>query len=638
MGGGDVVVNTQDKVREIIAQYKAEFARVDLEERYKWIAVKHFQDNWNIDARDFADMLARSFAKHVNLLDAGVARPLYVVVTFAKREPDKARDSFRILYDESLPLEHRRRVFVEAVKEFVCNMQQEDPRWKNHFQDLHALSVYVTFRYPEKYYIYKYSVLEKVAPLIGLETGPERWKAYVQMCDAIRDVAVADEELISMSRARLDDECYQDPENRLLAHDIAFFAYQLQKNKEKEEQDAVKPAIIHEFRKWLEWPGRNNGKPYDEKTVRVYVRQVEAEARKLVPHYDGNVNLYTYDSSHGFEVQLKKIMDIIGGGEVQVNGAFPKVLRLYLEFLREREKEKALPPNGNDKPKDSYTQEDFLNEVFLCAEDYDSLVTQLERKKNLILQGPPGVGKTFAAMRLAYAFMREKNPERICTVQFHQSYGYEDFVIGYKPDGSGFTLKEGVFYSFCKKAASQPERAWCFIIDEINRGNISKIFGELLMLVEADKRGLGYAIRLQGTEEPFFVPENVYIIGMMNTADRSIALIDYALRRRFAFFTLEPAFESEGFRDYMESKENPSFVSVVEQVLRLNEEISADPLLGPGYQIGHSYFCFGDGDPVDSKALRDVILYEIKPLLSEYWFDNQAKVQEWTKKLLAAVQ
>ena len=203
------MVNTQDKVREIIAQYKAEFARVDLEERYKWIAVKHFQDNWNIDSRDFADMLARSFAKHVNLLDAGVARPLYVVVTFAKREPDKARDSFRILYDESLPLEHRRRVFVEAVKEFVCNMQQEDPRWKNHFQDLHALSVYVTFRYPEKYYIYKYSVLEKVAPLIGLETGPERWKAYVQMCDAIRDVAVADEELISMSRARLDDECYR---------------------------------------------------------------------------------------------------------------------------------------------------------------------------------------------------------------------------------------------------------------------------------------------------------------------------------------------------------------------------------------------------------------------------------------------
>jgi 5-methylcytosine-specific restriction protein B len=209
-------------------------------------------------------------------------------------------------------------------------------------------------------------------------------------------------------------------------------------------------------------------------------------------------------------------------------------------------------------------------------------------------------------------------------------------VLGYRPKYSGFALNDGVFFSFCKKAAADLKNDWFFIIDEINRGNISKIFGELLMLTESDKRGKEYTVRLQGSDELFFIPENVYIIGMMNTADRSIALIDYALRRRFAFFTLEPAFENESFRDYMEEKNSDMYNKVIELVSKLNDEIAADPLLGAGFKIGHSYFCT-DG-PVDSRFLRDVILYEIKPLLSEYWVDSADKVQAWTVKLLEAVQ
>jgi len=197
-------------------------------------------------------------------------------------------------------------------------------------------------------------------------------------------------------------------------------------------------------------------------------------------------------------------------------------------------------------------------------------------------------------------------------------------------------MKDGTFYSFSKKANADPENEYYFIIDEINRGNISKIFGELLMLIEADKRGKDYAILLQGTEESFFVPENVNIIGMMNTADRSIALIDYALRRRFAFYTLEPAFENESFRDYAESKNSDTFSAVIELISKLNDEIAGDPLLGAGYKIGHSYFC--TDDPIDGKLLKDIILYEIKPLLSEYWVDDADKVQEWTVKLLDSAQ
>lgn len=196
-----------------------------------------------------------------------------------------------------------------------------------------------------------------------------------------------------------------------------------------------------------------------------------------------------------------------------------------------------------------YTEQEFLNEVYMSPESYTALKGLLLRKKNLILQGAPGVGKTFAAQRLAFSIMGEKDITRMRVVQFHQSYSYEDFVMGYRPEGTGFTLAEGPFYEFCKEAEND-EREYFFIIDEINRGNLSKIFGELLMLIEGDKRGEENSIRLLYADEQFYVPANIHIIGMMNTADRSLALIDYSLRRRFAFYDLEPAFSSEGFRAY----------------------------------------------------------------------------------------
>lgn len=630
---------TNAKIKEIIDLYKADFARIDNGERYKWIAVKHFQDNWDFDAPDFADMLERAFAKHVNLLDAGVARPLGVMIFFAKREPETVRGLFRTLFDETQPLESRMSDFISGIELFVSKMKQEDAGWKSTFQDQHAISVYLTFRFPENYYIYKYSILKVVAPMIGIVSASDRMSTYTQMCDTIREVAVADTELISMSHERLGSNCYQDPKNRMLAKDIAYFAYRLQREKDEAQKLAAKPAIVADFKKWLEAPTRNNGKPYDYKTVKVYLNQVEGETKKLVPTYEGNINLFTYDTSASFTSQLEKLMRIIDTIEIQVNGAFPKVLHLYEQFLKEREHPGSTTPEPPVvAPMDSsitYNREKFLEEVFLTADNYDSLINQLIRKKNLILQGAPGVGKTFAAKRLAYSLIGEKTSERICFVQFHQSYGYEDFVMGYRPNDTGFEMKDGAFYSFCKQAAADPDNDWFFIIDEINRGNISKIFGELLMLIEADKRGKDYAMRLQGTEEPFYVSENVYIIGMMNTADRSIALIDYALRRRFAFYTLEPAFENENFRDYVESKNSDKFNAVIELVSKLNDEIAADPLLGAGYKIGHSYFC--SDDPIDGTLLKDIILYEIKPLLSEYWVDDADKVQEWTLKLLEAV-
>ena len=183
-----------------------------------------------------------------------------------------------------------------------------------------------------------------------------------------------------------------------------------------------------------------------------------------------------------------------------------------------------------------YEPTDFLSEVYMDKEEYYKLVQLMEMKKNVILQGPPGVGKTFAAKRLAYSMMGVKDKNRVKMIQFHQSYSYEDFIMGFRPTENGFELRNGTFYNFCKQAEEDSENDYFFIIDEINRGNLSKIFGELFMLIENDKRGS--ELELLYADENFSVPPNLYIIGMMNTADRSLAILDYALRRRFAFFDM----------------------------------------------------------------------------------------------------
>ena len=278
-----------------------------------------------------------------------------------------------------------------------------------------------------------------------------------------------------------------------------------------------------------------------------------------------------------------------------------------------------------------YTKEDFLEDVFISESEYERLKSLLLRKQNIILQGAPGVGKTFMSKRLAYSIMGKKDPDKIMFVQFHQSYGYEDFVLGYRPTGNGFKLGYGPFYEFCKKAQEDSDNPYFMIIDEINRGNISKILGELLMLIESDKRGQN--IRLTYGKELFFVPKNLYIIGMMNTADRSLAVIDYALRRRFAFYQVEPAFNASNFKKQI--SDNKLLSKVVNAIEQLNVEIRNCESLGNGFQIGHSFFCGKNISNYDSTTIKDIIVYEVIPLLSEYWFDDQEKFDFEKQKLLA---
>lgn len=283
-----------------------------------------------------------------------------------------------------------------------------------------------------------------------------------------------------------------------------------------------------------------------------------------------------------------------------------------------------------------YTEDDFLDEVFMTEEEYSKLVGILKAKKNVILQGAPGVGKTFAAKRLAYSVMGVKDIDRVMMVQFHQSYSYEDFIMGFRPSTTGFELKKGAFYNFCKKAEIDSDNDYFFIIDEINRGNLSKIFGELFMLIENDKRGI--ELQLLYSDEKFAVPANVYIIGMMNTADRSLAMLDYALRRRFAFFEIKPGFETDGFREYRMSLDNDKFNKLINCVENLNSVIASDESLGEGFCIGHSYFCNLEVDKIDNECLYGIVEYELIPLLKEYWFDEPTKVKDWSNNLRSAVK
>ena len=313
-------------------------------------------------------------------------------------------------------------------------------------------------------------------------------------------------------------------------------------------------------------------------------------------------------------------------------GSLYKLSRGEYEFIVDIIREEN--PVVSSTSIDAYTKTDFLDEVYMTENRYDNLVSILRNKKNLILQGAPGVGKTFAARRLAWSMMGEKDDNRIEFVQFHQNYSYEDFMMGYKPVENGFELKYGLFYRFCQKAANQPDKEFFFIIDEINRGNLSKIFGELLMLIEKDYRGITATLAYNGL--PFSVPKNLYIIGMMNTADRSLAMIDYALRRRFSFFEMEPGFDSEGFIQYQNSLESETLNELISKVKDLNHAITLDKSLGKGFCIGHSYFC--GRDICNDEWLHSIVDYDLIPMLNEYWFDDANKLQHWENILQGIFQ
>ena len=272
-------------------------------------------------------------------------------------------------------------------------------------------------------------------------------------------------------------------------------------------------------------------------------------------------------------------------------------------------------------------------DIYLSKEIRSKFNKTLTTKKCVVLQGPPGTGKTLLANNLSRQFVGKDG--EIASIQFHANFSYDDFVQGWRPTETGFELIEGHFMDFCDLAASNPEKRFLLLIDEINRGNVSSIFGECFSLIEATKRGPEYSINLSYREpgsgfREFYVPQNIFIVGTMNTADRAIAIVDYAFRRRFSFIEMKPAFDDADFHEYLHTLGLPkTFVAqLADRFVQLNNQIRNETRnLGPGFEIGHSYFC-SDVPKKNFEEWYDLIIdHEIGPLLREYWFDDPAFVE-----------
>lgn len=404
--------------------------------------------------------------------------------------------------------------------------------------------------------------------------------------------------------------------NEVKENDPQYIGYLLWNFIEEYEENYT---MREEFKNWL------ISLNLSESTIEKYLRYNEITSKEAID--DNLINKTIYDITD--EIELEELINKLNENEKfnfrkeRYNNINTAAINNYLNFLKWKNSIKRV---------DQYNKQDFLNEVFIDEDKYDSIVSILGKKKNIILEGAPGVGKTFMAKRLAYSILGYIDNNRVKLIQFHQSYSYEDFVEGYRPTSNGFKLEKGIFYKLCKEAENNPTQNYYLIIDEINRGNLSKIFGELLMLIEFDKRGEN--LTLAYSEESFSVPENLYIIGLMNTADRSLALIDYALRRRFSFIRIEPAFESEKFIKTFNEKFDNKFSNIIEIIKKINEAIEQDKSLGAGFKIGHSYFCPNLKDRKGNKKdIEDIITYEILPLLEEYWYDDPDSIIQWKNAL-----
>ena len=479
-------------IREIIAYYKKNVNKFWENEKYKWIAVQHFQENWNLEAEDFAGMLAESLSQAYNLLQGGMYYASKMLCTLAQEAPEKMRSLFRLLYNENLPLVDRLQPFRAGCDELMESFRQHtaDPeKAKNHYQDLRALCVYLSFRYPEKYYLFKYRMYTGFRKLIGFkETSQEKdsevrkYDNYARMCQSVLEEIEADAELQQIQREHVDSEveCYSDPKFHLLAQTIIYVGSRMSDETAQTEEPtkgaAVADGDIETKRYWIYSPG-NGASIWDEcyqkgimaigwgeiGDLTIYSNKDEmkqAMKEEIDPTLSyANAAHATWQLVHemkpGDIVFAKKGMyHIIGRGVVESGYQFDPSQKEYKNIRKVNWTHKGEWPHPgqavmktltditpysdyvaqlnalfeSDMIDDveervieypAYDAEDFLEEVFMDEESYETLVSLIRNKKNVILQGAPGVGKTFAAKRLAYSMMGEKDPNRVMMVQFH---------------------------------------------------------------------------------------------------------------------------------------------------------------------------------------------------------------------------
>lgn len=653
------------RLKAALVKYKERFVQKQWpDENFKWEAVKCFQDNWDVNADDFSGMLKKSLSKTDALLASPNNFPAQMIIKFAEIVPEEVRSMFLVLFDESRDVYER----IDTFKQKSYGLlERYGSGAKHHYQKENPICTYLWLRYPDKYYVYKFREVKAVSDELQsdyiFKTGDytNNIRNFLVFYNEICAELQQDEELKNMLASQITETHYPDTELRTLTMDVGFFIRTyLKKDVDAPSTDEWWPIHYSPELTVEDWESLlYDNEVFTDSSLEIMKRMLDcggkATCEELVMKYGESEDFYSSTSTDlskrivqktgcpvmSVEDERNKWWPVLYIGKAikkDEKGSIVWKLRTELsEALGRVDLSKVnlyqnslLSVNGNGR----YKKDDFLKEVYMTEAKYDRLAAVLKKKKNIILQGAPGVGKTFAAKRLAYSMMGEVDDSRIEYIQFHQNYSYEDFMMGYKPVDDGFELKYGIFYRFCQKAENHLDKDYFFIIDEINRGNMSKIFGELLMLIEPDYRGNKITLAYNGLS--FSVPKNLHIIGMMNTADRSLAMIDYALRRRFSFFDMEPGFDSEGFIHYQNGFSNDTFNSLVERMKELNREIMNDKSLGKGFCIGHSYFC--NMDDCSEEWLKDIVDFDILPMLSEYWFDDSTKLQHWENRLRGVFQ
>jgi len=691
------------KLQLILQDYKKDFPKLfwtdkQNNEKYKWVAVKHFQVNWDIDADDFLEMFTQATAKTENLLAAMNYFPRGMIIEFCKAAPEDVRQMFRDLFDESKSVVTRIETFIKESERLRTTYQPADG-WKSHYQNTNSITTYLWLMYPDKYYIYKYSECRAVANEISNDykptkgAKPETLIGAFGLYDEIADFLDTDSELVQMVRTALDDTCYADPKLRTVAIDVGFYISRHYSQKESTTATPQTESINHA---WYVGAVINNEDMLDTfvaegRWQNGYTDKHLEDVKSMKPG-DKIVIKASYTrknvpfKTNGTTVSvmgIKAIGTIIenpGDGRnvtVKWDEVFDPVKEWYFFTARnvlwhvERQEDdwvygalldftfsgvKQDIQKFLELPfwKDRYVSDDDTEGESVADEEETSAADELPVRNprtsklhsmNTILYGAPGTGKTYSTAEYAMAiiegrdvrkgkFTSDERKElitgykesiksgRIVFTTFHQNYGYEEFIQGLRPSNNANTLSfikaDGVFKKMVDTAIGDHENNYVFIIDEINRANISKVFGELITLIEEDKRW-GELNEMSVTlpmGDVFAIPNNLYILGTMNTADKSISLIDTALRRRFDFVEVPPA---------------PEFIEdeTLRKVLTIINNKLADDLESSDLLIGHAYFIGKTEDDLAEIMNRNII-----PLLYEYFYDHAKKVKAIIDKAL----
>ena len=647
-------------LRGLIDQYKTLHAKEPFNgqgEQYKWELLD------KTESKSLLEVIGILSKEKINLIDSGRVIPVFKYLK--EQHTEEFENCLKALTDKSIPLLDRLSAYKNTMRS-LC-----PTKFRVYANDERTAATILTCVSPNTYTFYKDEVYRYLCDKLGVDTknAGRKYEHFLELLNAI-DKEYGDEIQQIMTP---ETKKYRNRPVLLAVQTVLWVMTKYKDDAELSENTESVPAVNLPEASQNYWWLVANPKIWSAQELAVggivdytlysksgkkrNVFQNFLDARKgdFVVFYESSPTLQIVGlavverESDGQTIVFKKTEGLESGialSEIKAvdelrnmqflknpQGSFYSLTADEYDYIEDliREKNPVMPAKAVMK----YTRENFLAEVFLSEDRYDNLRALLLDKQNIILQGSPGVGKTFSAKRLAYSILEEKDDSKVQLVQFHQNYTYEDFVMGYKPnEDGGFYLRPGVFYNFCKRAQQHPDGKYFFIIDEINRGNLSKILGELMMLIEKDYRG--ETLVLPYNQEEFSVPKNLYIIGMMNTADRSLAMMDYALRRRFSFFDMKPGFSTDGFKAYQRSLANEDFAKLVSAIIDLNKVIESDDSLGSGFCIGHSYLC--NKTDVDRDWLKRVVKFDIAPMLREYWFDNDTKFNNEVQKLTSIVK